>query len=70
MCTLHLNHDNSRFFVERRAILEEIYHGAAARSYIGAYADFLAQVVRFQENALRVLCLDRRLSLSTGKVRR
>jgi hypothetical protein len=42
---------------DRTAKLEEVYHGAAARYATGAYADFLTQVVRFQENALRALCL-------------
>ncbi len=44
---------------DRSARLAEVYHGAAARYAVGAYADFLTQVVRFQENALRTLCLDR-----------
>ena len=43
----------------REALLAEVYHGAAARYKVGAYADFLTQVVRFQENALRLLCLRR-----------
>lgn len=47
------------FQPDRAAKLEEVYHGAAARYDVGAYADFLTQVVRFQENALRTLCLDR-----------
>lgn len=44
---------------DRRAKLAEVYYGAAARYAVGAYGDFLAQVVRFQENALRLLCLER-----------
>lgn len=44
---------------DRRARLEEVYHGAKARYEVGAYGDFLAQVVRFQENAWRLLCLER-----------
>lgn len=44
---------------DRAAKLAEVYHAAAARYAVGAYADFLTQVVRFQENALRALCLDR-----------
>ncbi len=44
---------------DRRMRLEEVYHGAKARYDAGAYGDFLAQVVRFQENAWRLLCLER-----------
>lgn len=44
---------------ERDTLLEEVYHGAVARYAIASYADFLTQVVRFQENVLRALCLDR-----------
>jgi len=47
------------FQPDRAVKLAEVYHGAAARYEVGAYADFLTQVVRFQENALRTLCLDR-----------
>lgn len=43
----------------RHAQLEEVYHGAAARYAVGAYADFLTQVVRLQENVMRALCLER-----------
>ena len=43
----------------RTTLLAEVYHGAAARYITAAYADFLTQVVRFQENAFRALCLDR-----------
>ena len=42
----------------RTTLLAEVYHGAAARYNTAAYADFLTQVVRFQENALRMLCID------------
>ena len=45
--------------IDRAGKLEEVFHGAAARYEVGAYADFLTQVVRFQENALRALCLER-----------
>ncbi|MGQ9483295.1 MAG: hypothetical protein ACUVSZ_18265, partial [Chloroflexus sp.] len=41
----------------RRFLLAEVVHGAAARYGIGLYADFLTQVVRFEENLLRYLCL-------------
>ena len=34
-------------------------HGAAARYTVGLYADFLTQLVRFEENLLRLLCLER-----------
>jgi hypothetical protein len=44
---------------DRAARLAEVYHGAAARYAVGAYSDFLAQVSRFQENAWRLLCLER-----------
>ncbi len=44
---------------DRIAKLEEVYHGAAARYAVGAYADCLTQVVRFQENMVRALCLAR-----------
>ncbi len=37
--------------------LAEVVHAAAARYQIGLYADFLTQVVRFEENLLRFLCL-------------
>ncbi len=43
----------------RLAQVEEVYHGAAARYEVGAYADVLTQVVRFQENLLRAMCLER-----------
>ncbi len=39
--------------------LAEVVHAAAARYQIGLYADFLTQVVRFEENLLRYLCLQR-----------
>ncbi|MCS6888740.1 MAG: hypothetical protein NZQ09_11065 [Chloroflexus sp.] len=39
--------------------LAEVVHAAAARYEIGLYADFLVQVVRFEENLLRYLCLQR-----------
>lgn len=42
---------------DRRSLLAEVVHGAAARYEIGLYADFLVQVVRFEENLLRYLCL-------------
>ncbi|WP_322820533.1 hypothetical protein [Chloroflexus sp.] len=41
----------------RQFLLAEVVHGAAARYQIGLYADFLTQVVRFEENLLRYLCL-------------
>lgn len=44
---------------DRRMRLEEVYHGAKARYDVGAWSDFLAQAVRFQENAWRLLCLER-----------
>lgn len=44
---------------DRAARLAEVYHGAMARYDVGAYGDFLAQVSRFQENAWRLLCLER-----------
>lgn len=43
----------------RADLLAEVYHGAAARFAVGALGDFLAQAVRLQENALRLLCLAR-----------
>ncbi|WP_322488532.1 hypothetical protein [Chloroflexus sp.] len=42
---------------DRRMRLAEVVHAAAARYEIGLYADFLTQVVRFEENLLRFLCL-------------
>lgn len=42
---------------DRRMRLAEVVHAAAARYEIGLYADFLTQVVRFEENLLRYLCL-------------
>ncbi len=42
---------------DRCSLLAEVVHGAAARYEIGLYADFLVQVVRFEENLLRYLCL-------------
>jgi hypothetical protein len=50
---------------ERRDLLAEVYHGAAARYANGLYADFLTQVVRFEENALRLLCLERGVRFAT-----
>ncbi|WP_298814733.1 hypothetical protein [Chloroflexus sp.] len=44
---------------DREARLAEVIHGASARYQIGLYADFLTQVVRFEENLLRLLCLQR-----------
>ncbi len=44
---------------DRAAKLAEVYHGASMRYDVHAYADFLTQVVRFQENAFRMLCLER-----------
>ncbi|ABY33803.1 MAG TPA: hypothetical protein DEF43_19750 [Chloroflexus aurantiacus] len=41
----------------RQFLLAEVVRGAAARYQIGLYADFLTQVVRFEENLLRYLCL-------------
>ncbi len=41
----------------RVTLLEEVYFGAVARFEIGAYADFLTQLVRFDENVLRHVCL-------------
>lgn len=42
---------------DRNRLLSEVFHGAVARFQAGALADFLTQVVRFQENAYRTLCL-------------
>lgn len=42
---------------DRLMRLAEVVHAAAARYDIGLYADFLTQVVRFEENLLRYLCL-------------
>ncbi|PMP85997.1 MAG: hypothetical protein C0184_01770, partial [Chloroflexus aggregans] len=42
---------------DRHMRLAEVVHAAAARYQIGLYADFLTQVVRFEENLLRFLCL-------------
>ena len=44
---------------DRSGLLAEVVHGAAARYATGLYADFLTQLVRFEENLLRKLCLDR-----------
>ncbi|WP_322815643.1 hypothetical protein [Chloroflexus sp.] len=44
----------------RQCRLAELVHGAAARYQIGLYADFLTQVVRFEENLLRYLCIQQR----------
>ncbi len=44
---------------DRALLLAEVIHGARARYEIGLYADFLTQVVRFEENLLRLLCLQR-----------
>ncbi len=44
---------------DRRDLLAEVYHGAAVRYTGGLYADFLTPVVRFEENVLRLLCLER-----------
>ncbi|RRR65919.1 MAG: hypothetical protein EI684_21755 [Candidatus Viridilinea halotolerans] len=44
---------------DRAALLAEVLHGAEARYATGLYADFLTQLVRFEENALRMLCLAR-----------
>lgn len=41
----------------RQFLLAEVVHGAAARYQIGLYADFLTQVVRFEENLRRYLYL-------------
>lgn len=43
---------------DRNARLGEVYHAAEARYRVGAFADFLTQLVRFEENVLRKLCLD------------
>lgn len=53
---------------DRRALLAEVLHGTAARYATGLYADFLTQLVRFQENLLRLLCLERgaRFTLRDG----
>ncbi|MEI8167157.1 MAG: hypothetical protein WCG26_12295, partial [Chloroflexales bacterium] len=44
---------------DRLALLAEVVHGAEARYATGLYADFLTQLVRFEENLLRLLCLER-----------
>lgn len=44
---------------DRSALLAEVVHGAEARYTTGLYVDFLTQLVRFEENLLRKLCLDR-----------
>ncbi|NNJ13348.1 hypothetical protein EKD04_023770 [Chloroflexales bacterium ZM16-3] len=44
---------------DRADLLAEVVHGAAARYQAGLYADFLTQLVRFEENLLRLLCLER-----------
>jgi hypothetical protein len=44
---------------DRLALLAEVLHGAEARYSGGLYADFLTQLVRFEENLLRRLCLER-----------
>jgi hypothetical protein len=44
---------------DRTDLLAEVIHGAAARYTVGLYADFLTQLVRFEENLLRLLCLER-----------
>jgi hypothetical protein len=44
---------------DRIALLAEVLHGAAARYATGLYADCLTQLVRFEENLLRLLCLER-----------
>lgn len=44
---------------DRETTLAEVYYGAAARFDTCAWADFLTQVVRFQENAFRTMCLQR-----------
>ncbi len=44
---------------DRKALLAEVVHGATVRYSAGLYADFLTQLVRFEENLLRNLCLDR-----------
>lgn len=44
---------------DRLDLLAEVIHGAEARYASGLYADFLTQVVRFEENLLRLLCLRR-----------
>ncbi|MBX0330708.1 hypothetical protein K2Z83_23915 [Oscillochloris sp. ZM17-4] len=44
---------------DRADLLAEVVHGAVARYQAGLYADFLTQLVRFEENLLRLLCLDR-----------
>lgn len=42
---------------DRVTLLEEVYFGAVMRYEVGAYADFLTQLVRFDENLLRSVCL-------------
>jgi hypothetical protein len=44
---------------DRCDLLAEVLHGVAARYASGLYADFLTQLVRFEENLLRLLCLQR-----------
>ncbi len=42
---------------DRAATIAEVYYVAATRYEVAAYADFLTQLVRFDENVLRLLCL-------------
>lgn len=48
-------------------LLAEVVHGAAARYDAGLYADFLTQLVRFEENLLRLLCLERGARFATRR---
>ncbi|NTV65587.1 MAG: hypothetical protein HGA65_18915 [Oscillochloris sp.] len=50
---------------DRAALLAEVVHGAQARYAAGLYADFLTQLVRFEENLLRLLCLARGVRFTT-----
>ena len=44
---------------DRIDLLAEVLHGATVRYDAGLYADFLTQLVRFEENLVRLLCLER-----------
>jgi len=44
---------------DRPARVAEVVHAAAARYQSGLYADFLTQLVRCEENLLRLICLAR-----------
>jgi hypothetical protein len=46
------------FRPDHAALLAEVYYGALARYDVGTFPDFLTQVVRFQENMLRLMCLE------------